>query len=245
MILLSTIGGLLLLIILLVVTYLLLLPIGTIIPINRKFKPVRNGVDIFVSTNGMHVDYIVPTRNQLFDWSKIIDSSPYAKSLTEYPYLGIGWGDPGFYLELETWDKLSFKIAAKALLYPTPTIMHVIGYDSLPGETLRVEKISISPSSYVHLSSFIYNAFRLDPDQKLDLIRGVGYTADDNFYQAKGVYHAFHTCNYWVNKGLKRIGVRTPLWSPLEKGIFYQLDKIKATPILDAPLSSTPIKQHS
>lgn len=245
MILLSTIGGLILLVILIVVTYLLLLPIGTLIPVNRKFKPVKNGIDIFVSTNGMHVDYIVPTQNQLFDWTRIIDSTPYDKPLTDYPYLGIGWGDPGFYLELETWDKLPFSIAAKALLYPTPTIMHVTGYDTLPYDTLRVEKITISPSSYVHLSSFIYNAFRLDPNQNLDLIPEVGYTPHDNFYQAHGVYHAFHTCNYWINKGLKRIGVRTALWSPLEKGIFYQLDRIKTTPVLEEMINSRPVNQPS
>lgn len=245
MILLSTIGSLLLLMLLIVVTYLLFLPIGTLIPVNRKYKPPQNGVDIFVSTNGMHVDFIVPTQHKLFDWTKIIDHAPYEKLLAEYPYLGIGWGDPGFYLELETWDKLSLKIAAKALLLPTSTIMHVTGYETLPTETLRVERISLSPNSFVQLSSFIYSAFNLTEKQQLDLIPGVGYSTHDNFYKAKGVYHAFHTCNYWVNKGLKRIGVRTALWSPLERGIFYQLDRIKPNPTQQDIMHSTRVEQPS
>lgn len=223
----SLLGSLLLLIFLVAVVYLILLPLGSLIPVNRKFKHAAQGIDIFVSTNGMHVDFIVPSQHPSFDWTKIIDSAPYSKSLSQYSYLGIGWGDPGFYLELETWDKLSLKIAAKAMLIPTSTIMHVTGYDALPTEELRVEKITLSENQFVYLNNFIYKAFALKNNQEPDLIPNVGYTEHDNFYQAHGVYHAFHTCNYWVNKGLKQIGVRTPLWSPFDRGIFYQLDRIE------------------
>lgn len=245
MILLSALGSLLLFVLVIVLTYVILLPIGTIIPVNRKFASTKNGIDIYISTNGMHVDFIVPTQHQLFDWTKIIDGTPYEKSLSAYDYLGIGWGDPGFYLELESWDKLPLKIAARAMLIPTPTIMHVTGYNELPTDTLRVEKITISPSSFVHLNSFIYNSFALNKDQQIDLIPAVGYTPHDNFYQAKGVYHAFHTCNYWVNKGLKRIGVRTALWSPFDRGILYQLEKVKSSPLLEDMLNSAPVESHS
>lgn len=245
MILLYTIGSLFLLLLIIFVSYLILLPIGSLIPVNRKFKSASNGIDIFVSTNGMHIDFIVPTQHSLFDWTKIIDGTPYAKPLDQYSYLGIGWGDPGFYLELEAWDKLSLKIAAKAMLIPTPTIMHVTGYETIPSDTLRVEKITISPSSFVHLNSFIYNSFALEKNHDIDLIPGVGYTPNDNFYQAKGVYHAFHTCNYWVNKGLKKIGVRTALWSPFDKGILYQLEKVKPALLLEEMLSALPAESHS
>ena len=223
---LSIIGGLILIAFLIVITYVILLPLGSLIPVNRTFKHVDDGVDIYVSTNGMHVDFIVPTQHESFDWTKLIDSTPFAKPLHQYPYLSIGWGDPGFYLELETWDKLTVKLAARAMLIPTPTIMHVTGYDVLPYEELRIEKITISLDQYLHLCDFIYKDFALK-NQELDLIPNVGYTENDNFYQAHGVYHAFHTCNYWVNKGLKQIGVRTALWSPFDRGIFYQLEKVK------------------
>ena len=125
------------------------------------------------------------------------------------------------------------------MFIPTPTIMHVIRYDELPQEELRIEKISISKNQYLHLCSFIFNYFALNEKQEIELIPNVGYNANDNFYHANGVYHAFHTCNYWVNKGLKKIGVRTALWSPLDKGIFYQLEKVKPLNIQpDLPLSS-------
>lgn len=225
---LKIIGFILLVLIGSILLYLLLLPLGAIIPINRKYKAVNKGIEIFLTTNGMHVDFVVPTQNSLFDWTQITDSTPFDKPLSEYPFLGIGWGDWGFYVELDAWENLSAKLAMKTLLNPTTTtLMHLTGYDQLPVETLKVEKITLSKSQYLRLCSFILEYFAMDDQQKTILLPQLGYTPNDNFYQAKGRYHALHTCNYWVNKGLKKVGVRTAIWSPLDKGIFYQLQKIK------------------
>lgn len=208
--------------------FIVALGLGTIIPVNRKFRPIKNGIDIFVTTNGMHIDFIVPTRNKLRDWTQIIDSQGFKKKLLDYPYLGIGWGAPEFYLELESWDNLPFDIAFRALAIPSSTIMHVIGYDELPVEELKVKKISISSNQYIDLCRFISSSFKRNEQNDLLLIPDVGYTENDNFYHAHGVYHLFHTCNYWINKGLKQIGVYAPIWSPLDKGILYQLDRLDA-----------------
>jgi len=230
MIILQVLGCSLLVVILIVLAYLILIPLGSLIPINLKYQPVKDGVEVYLSTNGMHVDFILPTQNHLFDWNQLIDSQPFAKKINAYPFLGLGWGDWGFYVELDEWENLSPKLAAKTLLNPkTPTLMHITGYDKLPYEKLEVAKIVISNTQYLKLCDFIQTGFALDENQEIDHLPGLGYTEHDNFYKGQGSYHAFHTCNYWVNKGLKKIGVRTPLWSPLDKGIFYQLEKVKPT----------------
>lgn len=230
MIILKVLGFSLLLIFIFVLVYLLLLPLGALIPVNLKYRPAQNGTEVYLSTNGMHIDFILPTQNHLFDWTKIINNQPFVKHLEEYPYLGLGWGDWNFYIELDAWENLSLKLAARALLNPnTPTLMHITGYDQLPYDTLKVAKVVLSNSQYLQLCDFIYTAFDLNKNKAIDLLPNLGYTEHDNFYKAKGSYHAFHTCNYWVNKGLKKIGVRTALWSPLDRGIFYQLGKVKST----------------
>ncbi len=229
MIILKVVGLLFALVFLLVVVYLLLLPLGALIPVNSKYRPTRNGIEIYLSTNGMHVDFILPTKNHLFNWHQLIDSQPFAKKIQDYPFLGLGWGDWNFYVELDEWENLSPQIAANALLNPnTPTLMHITGYEELPYDKLRVAKVVLSNSQYLQLCDFIYTAFDLNQKQAIDLLPNLGYTEHDNFYKANGSYHAFHTCNYWVNKGLKKIGVRTALWSPLDRGIFYQLGKVKS-----------------
>lgn len=131
MILFSIIGGLILFVIFIVVIYFFLIFIGIFILVNRKFKFVKNGIDIFVSINGMYVDYIVFIQNQLFDWIKIIDGSFYVKLFIEYLYFGIGWGDLGFYFELEIWDNLFLRIVVKVMFYFIFIIMYVMGYEIL------------------------------------------------------------------------------------------------------------------
>lgn len=228
MILLNSLGILALVIVGILLLYLLLVPFGTLIPVNRKYQPAINGVDIYLSTNGMHTDFIVPTQNTLFDWTTLIDSQPYEKNLTQYPYLGIGWGDWGFYIELDEWENLTAKLAAKTLLNPkTKTLMHITGYEQLPTPERRVEKVSLTNQQYQDLCAFIQTGFAYDEKEKVQLLPNLGYAPNDNFYKGKGSYHALHTCNYWVNKGLKKIGVRTALWTPIDRGMFYQLGKVK------------------
>lgn len=228
MIILNTLGSVLLVVLGLLLLFLICIPLGAMIPMNLSYRPVKNGVDIYLTTNGMHTDFVLPTQTHLFDWAKIIDSQPFEKEIKEYPFLGLGWGDWGFYIDLDLWENLTPKLAAKTLLNPkTPTLMHITGYLELPYEKLRVEKVSLSNEQYLKLCDFIFSGFALKADNSIDFLPDLGYTAHDNFYRGEGSYHALHTCNYWVNKGLKKIGVRTALWSPLDRGIFHQLDKIK------------------
>lgn len=219
------IGGLVLFVIAIVVLYFLSIGVGSIIPVNKKYRPAKDGVPIFLSTNGIHIDFILPMVSEEYDWTSLLQSEPYAKPLKDYQYIAIGCGDRHFYLELDTWAELTVKIAAKAMLIPTPMIMHVIGRDVLPQDQ-KVRKIEITRDQYAELCQFIEQSFLLDKDEGVQLIPDKGYTPDDNFYQAQGVYHALYTCNYWVNKGLKKIGVRTPLWSPVDRGVFYQIEKV-------------------
>ena len=180
----------------------------------------------------MHIDFVVPTQNALFDWSKIIGSGHFAKDINRYSYLGIGWGDEGFFLKVESWDNVPKKVGARALLLPTPSLMRVTCYDQLPTDK-TVKKVSISQSQYLKLCNFIYKRFALDDNQQVHLIPDANKTENDNYYKAHGYYHCFYTCNYWVNEGLKKTGIRTTLWSPMAKAIMVQLDKIKPRTAVD------------
>ena len=207
--------------------YLLCIIVGYYIPVNHHYQQAETGIDVFFSSNGMHIDILLPTRTKSIDWTDYIDSTGFAKPLDHYPFLSLGWGDYGFYLDLESWDKLSAEIALKAFLKPnTPTLMHVSGYQHIPFNDLKITKLTLSKQEYLALCSYIFSYFKTDATGQLKLLPGKGYTENDSFYEAKGSYHALHTCNYWVNKALKKIGVRTALWSPLERGVFYHLEKI-------------------
>ena len=51
------------------------------------------------------------------------------------------------------------------------------------------------------------------------------YRDHDAFYEGVGTYSLFRTCNTWANKALKVSGQKACLWTPVDKGMFYQYRK--------------------
>jgi len=144
----------------------------------------------------------------------------------EINHIAFGWGDRGFYLDIPTWADLTVKVAFNAIIIPSPTLMHVKAYDVLPKDLKEVEKLSITSNQFEKLCNYISKYFKRDQNQKTIFLEGKGYSPKDIFYEANGKYHFINTCNYWVNRGLRITGIRTAIWSPFDKGIFYQLKKV-------------------
>ncbi|MEL6866110.1 MAG: TIGR02117 family protein [Bacteroidota bacterium] len=226
--------GLIGLILGLTVIYFLLMILGMIIPVNRRFQNEQNGIMIFLHSNGVHTDFILPAVNHLFDWRNIVNPADFEIPMDMKSFVGIGWGDRGFYLDTPTWAELKLKTALTAALVPSPTVMHITSYLDLPNSARFLEALYLDQKQYETLCNYILQYFRLKNDQ-VDLIPDVGYTCNDNFYTANGAYHAFNTCNFWINRGLNISGVRTALWSPFDRGIFYQLGKIRSAIKVELP----------
>ncbi len=67
-------------------------------------KGSKQEVTIYIKTNGVHTDLVVPVRTNQMDWSKELKFSNTLSADTTFSYLAMGWGDKGFYLETPTWQ---------------------------------------------------------------------------------------------------------------------------------------------
>ena len=206
-------------------TYIGVALLATIIPINTRYRQTLGGVTCYLCSDGIHTDFVVPTANAHFDWRGIIDPADYEIDLNDGSFLGIGWGDKGFYLDIPTWNDLTFSVAAKALLMPSKSLMHIIAYTDVPIKKKCVE-LHLSAEEYLILCAYITQFFKLNAENEVVHLPDVGYTPNDQFYESNASYHALNTCNYWINKGLIKTGVRTSVWAPMDWGIFYQLQRI-------------------
>ena len=214
--------------ILTVILYIIFAFILGLIPANSSFvQNENNSVLIFISSNGVHTDVVLPVQNKQKDWFSFIDVNHYRKSKKPFQYISFGWGDKGFYLETPTWAELKVKTALIAVFLPSSTAMHVSLYDKKPaGENVR--SILITEDQYELLIQYITDSFKKDSLNLPQRIPSSGYDSlNDNFYEANGYYHLFKTCNSWTNGALKILKVRSPLWSPFDRAILYQLGKIK------------------
>ncbi len=177
-------------------------------------------IAIFIKTNGVHTDIVVPTKDKMIDWSQTFKFQNTDIADSTFQYLAIGWGDKGFYLETPTWAELKFSTAFKAAFGLSTTALHTTYYRNMP-ENETCKKILISKKQYRRLIDFIRNSLDLDINRHVEFIQtDANYTQTDAFYEANGHYSLFHTCNTWANEALLSCGQRACWWTPTDSGIF-------------------------
>jgi uncharacterized protein (TIGR02117 family) len=172
--------------------------------------------EIFITSNGVHVDIILPVENNDFELLKELEILPGTK------YISFGWGDKQFYINTPEWKDLTFRTAFKALFLKSETAMHVTCYRNSYAEWRKIELCRSQSDS---LKSYIEKSFQKNENGNLKKIDVPGYNETDAFYEAKGSFSLFRTCNVWVNKALKVTGVETSVWSPFDLGVLYHLPK--------------------
>lgn len=182
---------------------------------------LTSGIEVYVKTNGVHTDICLPVQTDYCDWREFIPVKDYPAN-KKYNYVAIGWGDKGFFLDTPTWDDLTFATAFNAAFLPSETAMHVQYLENVPAQGSTTKQKFISTKKYQELIGYIKESFQLSNNQ-VDLIPGKGYWGNDNFYEARGSYHLFNTCNAWTNKALKIAGIRTAVLALFSDGIMDNL----------------------
>jgi uncharacterized protein (TIGR02117 family) len=192
------------------------------IPVNGDFAPAAGGVPLCVRTNGIHADYVVPAAHELIDWRSRHPAAHFPRLGREHGYIAFGWGDRAFYLETPTWAELKPGTALKAMTGLGNAAMHVEYMDRPdPGEQVACTRIT--EEQYRALARYIQDSFKYDERAAPLRIDAPGYGPNDAFYEAKGAYSVFFTCNEWLRRGLSESAIRAPAWSPFDGALLRQL----------------------
>ena len=184
----------------------------SIIPSKTRKNNEEKKYEIFIKSNGIHTDIIFNQKDVRKSFQLKLD-----QKLSNY--LAFGWGDKGFYIDIPTWDDLTFSIALNAMVLNSETCMHVTAYQSIHSNWFSV---NISKKQLDELLNFIESSFQLEGNRfkKIDF---EGYNNMDAFYEAKGSYNLFKTCNVWTGQALKQAEIKTGMWSPFDWGIVWNL----------------------
>lgn len=195
------------------------------IEISAKDDGEKKEIPIYIYTNGVHTDIVMPVQNDLHDWSAELPFTNTKSKKTDFKYIGIGWGDKGFYLDTPTWADLKFSTAFKAAFWLSESAMHCTFYREMKeGDDCKM--IIISKNQYKELVKFVDDKFDKNQDGKNILIpTNAVYGDNDAFYDAQGRYSFLDTCNTWANNALKAAGQKAALWTPTDYGIFLHYKK--------------------
>lgn len=179
-----------------------------------------DGYEMYILSNGVHTDLVLPLRTVDKDWTKQLSFEHTVSKDSNMQYVGFGWGDKGFYLETPTWADLKASTAIKAMFFMSSSAMHVTFHQEMQLND-HCKKVWISKENYRLLVAFIDQSFQKTDKGEYLYIPGHAYEQNDGFYEALRTYNLFYTCNTWANNGLKSAHLKACLWTPQDKGILY------------------------
>ncbi|MTB49778.1 DUF2459 domain-containing protein [Lewinella sp. W8] len=180
----------------------------SLIPGREKASGGPNTRRVYLDGNGLHCEFVFSVNDLPADLA--------AEFRPTGAYLGIGWGERSFYLDIPTWDDLTAKIAFRAMLMPSPTVMHLRNHQAADANWLPLE---LTETQFQELLTYTLASFTRTGGGAFRHLPGVGFDERDFFYEARGAYSLFKTCNSWTNGGLKAIGCATAHWTPYDQAI--------------------------
>lgn len=130
---------------------------------------------------------------------------PEADDFPDATFLEFGWGDRTYY---PSRDK-TLVMALGAALTDTPAIMHVAGLAAPPAEAWparEIVEVGLDEPAFRRLVAAIAATFERPGGSRASPV-SEGLYPGSLFYNAKGSFHLFNTCNTWVSRMLETAGV--------------------------------------
>lgn len=153
-----------------------------------------------VVSNGWHTAIVVP-RPEVVATGLL----PEAGDFPDAAFLEFGWGDRVYYTATEP----TFGMALAAALTATPVVMHMVGLARAPELTYadtEMVPVALTEGGFRHLVRAIAHDFKRPEGGRAEpLSRGL--YPNSNFYDARGTFHLFNTCNTWTARKLRAGGV--------------------------------------
>ena len=192
-----------------------------LIGVHRDYAPPDVGETVYIRSNGVHTDIILPLRSPGKDWSADVPFRNTVSGDTAFTHVAFGWGDKGFYLETKEWADLKASTALKAAFGLSGSAMHVT-FCQRPVLDERCRSVVVDQGTLQRLTTAVLSGFALEPDGTTQWIADRHYEHNDAFYEGVGRYGLFFTCNTWANSALKDAGLPGALWTATAGGILRQ-----------------------
>lgn len=207
-----------------VVLYVIVAMGSSLIPVNTNQPETARNYEIYIRSNGVHTDIVMPVKNNLVNWLDLVDPAHTRAGTMDLEYVAFGWGDLEFYENTPEWNDLTPGVAFNALFLDSPSAMHV-KFKHYVIQDEHTIPIKVNSEQYLALAEYITASFALDENGAAQNITGLHYEMNDTFYHANGSLSMLNTCNTWTNKGLKESGLRASIWTPFTEGIFYSYSR--------------------
>ena len=195
--------------------YMLAALVGSFIPANAGWTKPRDGIPIFVETNGVHVSLILPMAAAGMDLSDLIRPEHLAKPDLYGTHAMIGWGHGAVYRNAQTWGDVRSGDIGSAIIGSNDTALHI--YHRTNPQPSSIRKVfRVSEVQYRLIVTQVRASFKLYGRRSK---AEPAYGQDNLFYDSVGHYSAINTCNEWTGGVLRKAGVKVGIWTPMAGGV--------------------------
>jgi uncharacterized protein (TIGR02117 family) len=195
---------------------------GSLVPVNRGWTEPAQGTTIYLATNAIHTDLIMPVKAQGLDWVQLFPASDFAAPQPQSGWIAFGSGEEHVYLDTPTWWDLKPPTVFAALTGGR-RVMHV---EYVPDPFYAGRQIRLRPEEYRRLWAAVRADLDLNAAGRPKRIDHPGYGPADAFYRATDKANAFHTCNAVAARWLSLAGVKVSSWPPFENGLVWRYRKV-------------------
>ncbi len=130
---------------------------------------------------------------------------PETKDFPHAEYIEVGWGDHDYYRARDPGIWTAFK----AVLVPTASVLHVVGFRG-PPETYfaacEIVRLELTRGNFASLVRYIHESHVREAAPVATKL-GKGLYGDSRFYPSRDRFHLFNTCNLWIARALRAGGI--------------------------------------
>ncbi len=195
---------------------LMFFPVNDSVVYHKTDKPA-----IALTHDLAHVNILIDLSQSSTPWQTLVPDIVSQRR----GYLLVGWGDRQTYLSTPSWSDLSLGVASQALLYNTPSALHLRYLPEKDRLRATVTPLWVSETVSRRIEEAIVHYFATGEGEQTNtpVLLAPGYDAGDRFYYAQGKYNLFHTCNSWVGEVLRQSGVPVSRWTPFSYNVVYSI----------------------
>ncbi|MEX0660792.1 MAG: DUF2459 domain-containing protein [Balneolaceae bacterium] len=188
-------------------------PVTELYPEDEDERPIP----IYLISHGWHVGIAIES-------TYIKDHLPDHEKMPAAKYLKFGWGDGKYYSDSDA----GFGLLIRAALWPTRSVLHVVGMDVPPDRYFSrsdIIKVQISRQGADEFAQFISDRFRRHDEGNV-LFYDDGLYNNSSFFEATGLYYLPKTSNTWTARALRSTGYPiTPFYSLTSGNVIQQARK--------------------
>ena len=155
--------------------------LGGVLPVNRDYRPVPQGIPVYLQSNGAHIDIVFPanaaacrcSRQQAPQYAVLDQEWDGSVPASSWQWVAAGWGNEDFMLHVPTWNELTPGIALRAVSGTGGSVIRLsTHYEPRAGR--GTARLLLTPAQYRQLLAYVRASMGGTPEEVAASIAGPG-----------------------------------------------------------------------